>query len=100
MCLPDSGQLKGTNGIEIIEWLVGESSPKTTTHLIKRAVGGLTCVMATFRQLPTVSGSPTILKLMPIRAFRDPHLAVEAEVALAERFGLLAGFRSRGRFSG
>jgi len=29
-----------------------ESVENTTTHLIKRAAGGLTAVMATFRQLP------------------------------------------------
>jgi hypothetical protein len=52
MCLPDSGQLKATNGIEIIEWLAGESSLKTATHLIKRAAGGSTDVVATFHQLP------------------------------------------------
>jgi|SRR5579871_1008555 len=41
MCLPDSGQLKGTNSIEIIEWLAGESSRKTTTNFIKETAEGL-----------------------------------------------------------
>jgi len=49
MWLPDSGGLKGNNGIEIIEWLAGESSRKTTTHLIKRAAGGLMGAIAICR---------------------------------------------------
>jgi hypothetical protein len=61
MCLPDSGQLKGTNGIEIIEWLAGESRRNTTTRLIKHAAGRLTGVMATLHQLPHgFQDSPTI----------------------------------------
>jgi len=52
MCLPDSGQLKGTNGIESIEWLAGKSSLKSATRLIERAAGGLTDLVATFHQLP------------------------------------------------
>jgi aryl-alcohol dehydrogenase-like predicted oxidoreductase len=49
MCPPDSGWLKGNNGIEIIEWLAYGSSGKTTTNFIKHAAEGLTGAIAICR---------------------------------------------------
>jgi hypothetical protein len=43
---PDSGQLKGNNAIEIIEWLACDWSLETSTHLIRHAAEGLLGAMS------------------------------------------------------
>jgi hypothetical protein len=62
MCVPDSGQLKGNNAIEIVEWPACESSRKTTTHLIKHSAEALGVWMALFRESHSfrIAGNPEI----------------------------------------